>query len=229
MIYGNIDIVEWMIKLQMPDFKDEIKNYPFLKFTENPKGHVLEIRIVAEDPMKAFKPSPGILGLVNFPPTTENVRIDTWIETGTEISMYYDSLLAKVMVHDHQSRLNAILKMNQILNEIEIKGIPTNIEIMKNVLKNEIFQNGTFDTNFLKDMNYESEVIEVMEPGMMTTVQDYPGRIGLWHVGVPPSGPMDNFSFQIANAIVGNDDVAAGLEITIKGPKLLFKYELLFL
>jgi len=65
-------------------------------------------------------------------------------------------------------------------------------------------------------------MIEVLNGGMYTTVQDYPGRVGYWGVGVPPSGPMDSLSFRIANKLVGNEDNAAGLEITVMGPTLKF-------
>ncbi len=67
--------------------------------------------------------------------------------------------------------------------------------------------------------------IEVLKPGIQTTVQDYPGRIGFWNVGVPPSGPMDNRAFQLGNQILGNDKAAAGLEITLVGPELKFHVE----
>lgn len=67
--------------------------------------------------------------------------------------------------------------------------------------------------------------IEVLKPGIQTTVQDYPGRIGYWNVGVPPSGPMDNRAFQLGNQILGNDKAAAGLEITLVGPELKFHAE----
>jgi len=70
-------------------------------------------------------------------------------------------------------------------------------------------------------------MIEVLKGGLYTTVQDYPGRIGYWNVGVPPSGPMDVFAFRIANRLVGNSDRAAGLEITAIGPKLVFKTDAL--
>ena len=65
-------------------------------------------------------------------------------------------------------------------------------------------------------------MIEVINGGMYTSVQDYPGRIGYWGVGVPPSGPMDPLAFRIANKLVANDDSAAGLELTIAGPTLRF-------
>jgi urea carboxylase len=64
--------------------------------------------------------------------------------------------------------------------------------------------------------------IEVVRPGMLTTVQDWPGRIGYWHIGVPPSGPMDDLSFRIGNRLLGNTEGAAGIECTRGGPALRF-------
>jgi urea carboxylase len=64
--------------------------------------------------------------------------------------------------------------------------------------------------------------IEVLRTGMLTTVQDWPGRVGYWHVGVPPSGPMDDLSFRIGNRVLGNPEGIAGLECTRGGPALRF-------
>ena len=64
--------------------------------------------------------------------------------------------------------------------------------------------------------------VEVLAPGMMTTVQDWPGRVGLWRVGVPPSGPMDDLSFRLGNWALGNEERVAGLECTLVGPRLRF-------
>lgn len=64
---------------------------------------------------------------------------------------------------------------------------------------------------------------EVLRPGMLTTVQDWPGRIGYWHVGVPPSGPMDDLSFRLGNRALGNAEGAPGLECTLAGPALRFE------
>lgn len=64
--------------------------------------------------------------------------------------------------------------------------------------------------------------VVVERPGMQTTVQDWPGRTGYWHVGVPPSGPMDDLSFRLGNRALGNDEGAAGLECTMAGPALRF-------
>ncbi|MBV9756496.1 MAG: biotin-dependent carboxyltransferase [Alphaproteobacteria bacterium] len=64
--------------------------------------------------------------------------------------------------------------------------------------------------------------IAVVEPGLQTTVQDYPGRLGLWRVGIPPSGPMDSLAFRLANRLVGNPPGTAALEVQFTGPKLVF-------
>lgn len=68
-------------------------------------------------------------------------------------------------------------------------------------------------------------MIEVINGGLFTTVQDYPGRVGYWNIGIPPSGPMDALAFRIANRLVGNEDREAGLEITVMGPKFKFVYD----
>ncbi len=70
-------------------------------------------------------------------------------------------------------------------------------------------------------------MIEVIEGGLYTTVQDYPGRAGYWNIGIPPSGPMDAFAFRVANALVGNTESCAGLEMTALGPTLRFDQDAL--
>src|SRR5439155_2679905 len=65
-------------------------------------------------------------------------------------------------------------------------------------------------------------MIEVLAPGTLTTIQDWPGRPGLWEVGVPPSGPMDDRSLRAGNRLVGNVEGAPGLEVTLTGPRLRF-------
>ncbi|WP_072814469.1 5-oxoprolinase/urea amidolyase family protein [Rhodococcus zopfii] len=70
-----------------------------------------------------------------------------------------------------------------------------------------------------------SATCTVLRPGPLTTVQDWPGRVGYWKIGVPPSGPMDDLSFRLANLAVGNAEGAAGLEATMAGPRLRFDAE----
>jgi 5-oxoprolinase (ATP-hydrolysing) subunit C len=66
-------------------------------------------------------------------------------------------------------------------------------------------------------------MFEVIVPGLETSIQDYPGRIGFWNQGFPPSGPMDSWSFRLANLLVGNEIGAAGLEVQYMGPTLKFQ------
>ena len=66
-------------------------------------------------------------------------------------------------------------------------------------------------------------MFEVVQPGLETSIQDYPGRIGFWNQGFPPSGPMDSWSFRLANLLVGNEAGAAGLECQYMGPTLKFR------
>jgi urea carboxylase len=73
-----------------------------------------------------------------------------------------------------------------------------------------------------KSNGQSTRTIQVVRPGMLTTVQDWPGRVGYWHIGVPPSGPMDDLSFRIGNRVLGNAEGTAGLECTRGGPALRF-------
>lgn len=98
----------------------------------------------------------------------------------------------------------------------------TNLQYLRQIVADPRFSAGDTTTGFLQHVHYAPHAIEVLQPGMMTTVQDYPGRIAYWSVGVPPSGPMDAASHRVANALVGNDDAAAALEVTLSGPTLRF-------
>ena len=66
-------------------------------------------------------------------------------------------------------------------------------------------------------------MLEIIKPGLETSIQDFPGRIGYWNQGFPPSGPMDSWSFRLANILVGNDAGAAGLEAQFMGPTIKFR------
>ena len=83
------------------------------------------------------------------------------------------------------------------------------------------FRDGAVNTPY-SGAGLPPATVEVVEPGTQTTVQDFPGRLGHWDVGVPPSGPMDDLSFRLANRLVGNAEGAAGLECTLVGPALRF-------
>ncbi len=213
----EIDLVEWMIKLgeeTLADLKD-------LKANLNPKKHSIQVRIYAEDPNNQFQPSSGVLSQVYFPQNSDNVRIDHWIETGINISPYFDPMLAKIIITD-TDRNSCLTRLKETLTKTTLYGIETNIDYVGEVLSQDVFAEGKITTGYLSTFRYSPHTINVLSPGTQTTIQDYPGRKNYWHVGIPPSGPFDNLSFRLGNQLLNNDPNAPGLEITLQGPKLKF-------
>ncbi len=211
----QIDLVEWMIRLAAGDRTFFDAKLP------SPQGHSIQVRIYAENPGKNFQPNSGILTQVNFP---DGVRCDTWIETGGEVTPYYDPLLAKLIVWG-EDRPTAIANMQAALDRTQIAGIETNLDYLRQILTDASFNHGTVSTQFLSTFQYQPHTVDVLAPGAFTMIQDYPGRLGYWHVGVPPSGPMDDLAFRWANRLLGNPESAAGLECTVTGPTLRFNVE----
>ncbi|WP_027078844.1 urea carboxylase [Maribacter antarcticus] len=214
-IFG-MDLVEWMVQLGAGTLPSLEK----LEKMHGSKGHALQVRIYAESPGKNFQPSAGLLTNVQFP-TIENGRIDTWVESGIEVPSYYDPLIAKVIVHA-KDRATAIVQLQNVLRDTTLYGIETNIDYLKTILAEDIFQKGKIYTQYLNKFKYSPNTIDIIKPGTFTTIQDYPGRTGYWNVGVPPSGPYDSLSFRLGNELLGNPEDTAGLEITANGPTLKF-------
>jgi urea carboxylase len=208
----GIDLVEWMVRTAAGE-PPELAAY-----RHAPRGHAIQVRIYAEDPQKNFQPSSGLLTEASFPP---GVRCDHWLAAGTEVSPFYDPLLAKLLVHAG-SREQAIAQMEDALAGTHLAGFETNCDYLAQVIDSQEFRAGEVSTGFLRGFAYQPRTIEVLEGGTQTTVQDYPGRTGYWAVGVPPSGPMDALAFRLANRLLGNDEGAAALELTLTGPTLQF-------
>lgn len=208
----GIDLVECMVRLAAGETLD------WSALQQAPEGAAIEVRVYAEDPAKNFQPCPGTLTEVFFP---AQIRVDGWVETGTEISPYYDPMLAKIIAYG-STRSEAIARLAAALDATRLHGIATNLDYLRTILASPAFISGHCTTRFLDRFIYQAPVIEVIEPGTYTTVQDYPGRIGYWDIGVPPSGPMDDEAFRLGNRIVGNSSQAAGLECTLLGPTLRF-------
>jgi urea carboxylase len=208
----GIDIVEWMVRLGAGELP------PLETLRPDPQGASIQVRVYAEDAAHGFRPSSGQLTHVRVP---DDVRCETWVENGTEVTPYYDPMLAKIIVRG-ANRQEAVERMQTALAFARFDGLETNLDYLRLVLAHPEFRSGGFPTSFLTRVAFRPRAIEVIDPGMQTTVQDYPGRLGLWHVGVPPSGPMDTLAFRLANRIVGNPESAAGLECTMTGPTLRF-------
>ncbi|SGZ47656.1 CIC11C00000005072 [Sungouiella intermedia] len=212
----GLDLVEWMLLIAAdtpPDFSQKI----------TVTGASMEARLYAENPVKGFMPSPGQLTEVKFP---SFARIDGWVEKGTVVSAEYDPTLAKIIVHG-KDRNDALKKLRQALNETAVSGCITNIDYLRSIADSKMFETAKVATKVLDSYEYNPTAFEVLAPGAYTTVQDFPGRKGYWHIGVPPSGCMDEYAFRLANRAVGNDAGAPGLEITLTGPKLLFHHDVI--
>ena len=208
----GVDLVEWMVWLAADDLPD------LQSLAPTPKGVAIEVRIYAEDPGQAFLPSTGLLTEVAFP---EGVRVDSWVGAGTEVTAYYDPLLAKLTVHK-ECRANAVAALTKALSATRVRGVETNLFLLGQIAAAPDFAAGNYTTRIAARIDYAVPTVRVDAPGMQTTIQDYPGRVGYWAVGVPPSGPMDSLNHRLANRIVGNDQNAAALEITVEGPQLTF-------
>jgi acetyl-CoA carboxylase, biotin carboxylase subunit len=113
-------------------------------------GHAIEIRINAEDPLQDFRPSPGRLTRFR-PPLGPGVRVDTFVEEGSTIPPYYDSLIAKLIVRDNNRHL-AIERARRALREFEIEGVPTTRDIAFEILGSEQFRSGDYSTSFLDEV-----------------------------------------------------------------------------
>ena len=111
-------------------------------------GHVIEIRINAEDPARGFAPAPGRLERFR-PPLGPGVRIDTFVEDGSVIPPNYDSLIAKVIVRDDTREL-AIERARRVLTEFEIAGVPTTRNVALEILDSPEFRSGNYSTSFLE-------------------------------------------------------------------------------
>ena len=208
----GIDLVEWMIRGGAGDFAFLDAPAP------TPKGHSVQVRLYAEDPAQDYRPTSGNLTAVEFP---DDIRTETWVSAGAAVSAWYDPMLAKLIVHA-PDRDAAIAAMQAALDRSRVDGIETNLRWLRDVVRNPDFVEGEVSTKLLDSIAYSPRSIRVISGGTATTVQDWPGRQGLWAIGVPPSGPFDDRSFRIGNRLLGNAEGTAGLEMTISGPTLFF-------
>ncbi len=136
----GLDIVAWQIRIAQGE------QLPFEQANLQQRGHAIECRICAEDPAQQFLPSAGRLTRVIEP---RAVRVEAGFATGDDISVYYDSLISKVIVHDER-REAAIAKMAEALRSYVIEGVTTNIDFLRDVLAHPAFRQGETTTHFIE-------------------------------------------------------------------------------
>ncbi|MEV5072530.1 urea carboxylase [Microbacterium sp. LMI12-1-1.1] len=223
-VFG-VDLVAMMLTLA----RDGAAGLPGDLFSREwmPRGVAVEARVYAEDPGRNSLPSTGLVTRAAFPgqgsEPRAGVRVDGWVEDGTEVTASYDPMLAKVIAHADDRRA-ALELLGTALGASHVDGIVTNLGLLRSLADAPAFVAATHSTSTLDVTEDPDPRIDVIAPGAMTTVQDLPGRVGYWQIGVPPSGPFDRVSLAEANLAVGNPEGAPGLEITLTGPTLRFSH-----
>ena len=142
---SGLDLIEWMIRVGEGDTLPSQESITL-------KGHSIECRITAEDPVK-FLPNPGKIKQW-IVPGGKDVRIDSHCYTGYIVPPHYDSLIGKLIVWG-ETRERAIAKMHRALSEFEVTGIKTTIEFHKQMMKNPDFINNNYDTKYLENWSIQ--------------------------------------------------------------------------
>ncbi|MGB6116775.1 MAG: hypothetical protein WBF87_01015, partial [Mesorhizobium sp.] len=139
----GLDLVEWQLRIAAGEpltmKQDDVTS----------RGHAIEVRICAEDPDRMFLPSPGELTAFDLGLEDDGVRIETGVRPGDAVTPYYDSLLAKLVVHA-PDRAAAIALMSRRLAGIEIAGIKTNLGLLQRLCKHDQFVAGNVATTFIE-------------------------------------------------------------------------------
>jgi len=139
----GLDLVEWQIRVargeRLPKLQDELQI----------NGHAIEVRVYAEDTLNGFTPDIGTLKRYRIP-SGKNIRVDDAFEEGMEIPIYYDPMIAKLVVWG-KNREEAIERCIAAIDNYQISGVKTTLDFGKFVLKHPAFRSGHFDTNFVKE------------------------------------------------------------------------------
>ena len=152
----GLDLVEWQVRVargeKLPKLQDELRI----------NGHAIEIRVYAEDSMNGFTPDIGNLRRYRVP-SGRSVRVDDAFLEGMDIPIYYDPMIAKLVVWG-ETRKKAITRAIKAIDEYQISGLKTTLDFGKFVLKHDAFKSGHFDTNFVKHYFQDPRVMyEYME------------------------------------------------------------------
>ncbi len=157
MITG-LDLVEWQLRVAAGE------PLPLRQQDLHFSGHAIEARIYAEDPERDFLPATGKLVHLAFPPESPQVRVDTGVEAGSEISPWYDPMIAKLIVRGND-RAAALAALRKALSEVEIAGLTTNLAFLRRLVASQAFSAGELDTGLI-----ERNRAELFPPGRPATI-----------------------------------------------------------
>jgi 3-methylcrotonyl-CoA carboxylase alpha subunit len=141
MITG-LDLVEWQIRVAAGE------PLPLRQDDLSLSGHAIEARIYAEDPQKNFLPSTGRISHLRLPDPSAQVRVDTGVREGDEISIYYDPLIAKLIVWDEDRRA-ALRRLRNALVDFQVVGVMTNLQLLSSLAAHPAFANAEPDTDLV--------------------------------------------------------------------------------
>ena len=158
MITGQ-DLVEWQLRVAASE------SLPLRQEELSINGHAIEVRVYAEDPSRDFLPSTGPLNHLRQPLENAHVRVDTGVRQGDEVSPYYDPMIAKLIVWDHD-RLRAIRRLRQTLAEFQVVGVKSNISFLSSIAAHPAFVDAELDTGFIERFHTGlfPEVVPVSDP-----------------------------------------------------------------
>jgi urea carboxylase len=142
----GIDLVEWMVRQAAGELGS------LAGFKAKPRGAAIQVRLYSEDPGKNFQPATGLLTGVHFPAAA---RIETWVASGTEVSPFYDPLLAKIIVRG-TDRAEALGRLRLALAETQAHGLETNLDYLRQVVASPEFQEGCVTTRSLASLPYDA-------------------------------------------------------------------------
>lgn len=223
MISGQ-DLVEWQLRVAagepLPCSQDQLKI----------NGHAFEARIYAEDPDHDFLPATGVLKCLQAPAENAHVRVDTGVVEGDEVSIYYDPMIAKLVVWD-TDRDRALQRLTCALSEYRISGLTTNIGFLYNLAISQSFQHGDVDTRYIEeheqeifrqrdsDINYAAPlaaaaIVKLREQQAINTANSSSESNSPWHLSNSWGLPQPNIRLQIQQAVV---ESVADSDINLEG------------
>ena len=193
----GLDLVELMIRVAAGE------PLPFEQKDVARRGWAMECRINAEDPLRNFLPSTGRLVRCQPPPEEDGVRVDTGVVEGGEIPMYYDSMIAKLIVHG-SDRHDAIAKMRHALNGYAIRGVSSNIAFQAALLAHPKFVAGEFDTGFIAEhfpRGYAPDTVAHQDPAFLRVLAAVANRVHTQR-SVRLSGQLPGHEYRVGEAFV---------------------------
>jgi 3-methylcrotonyl-CoA carboxylase alpha subunit len=157
----GLDLVEWQLRVAAGE------RLPLPQERVELRGHAIEARIYAEDPDRGFLPSIGRLAHLRAPAASTNVRVDTGVRAGDEISSYYDPMIAKLIVRGEDRRA-ALRRLARALEDYQVVGVAANVAFLQRVVAHEAFASGRIDTGLIA--RHHAALFPPMEPPSPTVL-----------------------------------------------------------